>query len=88
MHAVLSAQRRAAPTFDSSRRSADLVQDGPTCLLRTLVWAAFLCTPFHQLASVAGAVIQATGRLTFEDGLRSFVEVPGPKGASCIRIRG
>ena len=27
---------------------------------------------------MAGAVIQATGRLTFEDGLRPFVEMPIP----------
>ena len=43
------------------------------------------CT--KELASVAGAVIQATGRLIFEDGLRSFVEVPGPEGVFGVRTR-
>ena len=38
-----------------------------------------------RLASVAGAVTQATGGPTFEDGLRSFVEVSGPKGVNCVR---
>ena len=37
-----------------------------------------------ELASVAGAVIQATGRLTFEDGMRSFVEVSNPESSLCI----
>ena len=36
---------------------------------------------------MAGAVIQATGRLIFEDGLRSFVEVSGPESVFGVRIR-
>ena len=35
---------------------------------------------------MAGAVIQATGRLIFEDGLRSFVEISGTEGSLCVRI--
>ena len=34
---------------------------------------------------MAGAVIQATGRLIFEDGMRSFVEVSDPEGDFCTR---
>ena len=34
---------------------------------------------------MAGAVIQATGRLIFEDGMRSFDQIPGPEGDSCVR---
>ena len=34
---------------------------------------------------MAGAVIQATGRLIYEDGMRSFVEVSDPEGDFCNR---
>ena len=34
---------------------------------------------------MAGAVTQATGGLTYEDGLRSLIEVSGPKGVPCVR---
>ena len=34
---------------------------------------------------MAGAVIQATGRLIFEDGMRPFVGISGPKGVVCVR---
>ena len=36
---------------------------------------------------MAVAVIQATGRLTFEDGMRSFVEVSNPEGSLCVRTK-
>ena len=34
---------------------------------------------------MAGAVIQATGRLIFEDGMRPFVGIFGLKGAIGVR---
>ena len=38
-----------------------------------------------ELASVAGAVIQATGRLILEDGLRPLSRISGPEGVSLVR---
>ena len=38
-------------------------------------------TSYRNLRSVAGLVIQATGRTEFEDGLR-----PGSPGESCLTI--